>query len=108
MPDLETEQARLTELHAAFAAKLQNDMAAHKEKCAVLSSEANVKDRVATDKLRMAIELDAALKEKASALAKQEQAHEERLGALRARAAAIEREMDKESAARANPARAGS
>ena len=108
MPDLETEQARLTELHTAFAAKLASDMSKHKEQCAALNSELNVKERVAADKLKLAIELDEALKQKAEALNKREQAHEERLGALRARAAAIERELDEDAASRANPPRIGS
>jgi hypothetical protein len=111
MADLEplaAEQARLKELHAAFAAKLDKDLALHKEKCAEQDFELRVREKVAADKLQLAIELDAALKERTIALDRKEQAHNEKQAVLRARGAAILREMNEAEAARASPARVGS
>lgn len=108
MADFETEQARLTELHTAFGAKLASDMLKHKEQCAALNSELNVREKVATDRLRLATELDAALKERTIALERKEQAHNEMHEAVRSRFAALISEMDKDAAARAAPARVGS
>jgi hypothetical protein len=109
MADLETkladEQARLKELHVAFAEKLDKDMALHKAKCAEHDSELRVRERVAADKLQLVFELDEALKERALALDKKEKAHEEKHAAARSRFAALISEMDQAEAARANPAR---
>ncbi len=102
---LAEQQSKLAELHQAFGAKLASDMSKHKEQCAALSSEVNVQQMVATDKLKLAMELDAALKERAIALDRREQAQNEKHIALRARAAAVLREMETEAAARAQAAK---
>jgi hypothetical protein len=100
MADLEplaAEQARLKELHAAFAAKLDKDLALHKEKCAEQDFELRVRERFAADKLKLAIELDAALKERTIALDRKEQAHNEKHAKVREAAAAIILEMEAEA-----------
>ena len=101
---LAEQQSKLAELHQAFGAKLASDMSKHKEQCAALSSELNVRERVAADKLKLAVELDVALKERAIALDRKEQAHNEKHQKVRAAAAAIILQMEAEAAARAKAA----
>ena len=105
---LADQQTKLAELHAAFATKLDAAAAAHRTECAQRDTELRIREKVAADKLTIAIELDAALKERAVALEKQAQAHNEKREAVRSRFAALIDEMDKDAAARATPARVGS
>src|ERR1700676_5097533 len=103
--DLETQltdqQTKLAELHAAFAAKLDAAAAAHKQQCAELSAELRVRERSVADKLRVAIELDAALKDRATALDRKEKALLEKHAAVRGAITTMVSEMENEAAARA-------
>jgi hypothetical protein len=105
MADLDVQlvdqQAKLAELHTAFATKLDSAAAAHRAECAARDTELRIRERLAADKLQMAIDLDAALKEKAIALDRREQAHNEKHAKARDAAAAIILEMEAEAAARA-------
>lgn len=105
---LAEQQTKLAELHAAFATKLDVAAAAHKAACAQRDSELGVREQRANEKLQLAIELDKALKERAIALERKEQAHNAKREVVRSRFAALEREMEMEAAARATPARVGS
>jgi len=99
------QQAKLADLHTAFSAKLDAAAAAHKTECAQRDAELRVREKVAAEKLQMAIDLDAALKAKAAELQRKEQAHEQKHASVRARFAALVAEMDKDVAARAVSAR---
>jgi hypothetical protein len=66
--------ANLADMHAAFATRLDAAAAAHRAKCAARESELNVREKVAADKMKLLIETDEALKERARALDRKEQA----------------------------------
>jgi hypothetical protein len=102
------QQSKLADLHAAFSARLDAVAAAHKTECAQRETDLRVREKCAAEKLQIAIDLDAALKAKAAELERRERAHNDQQGAVRARFAALEREMDEDAAARANPQRIGS
>jgi hypothetical protein len=105
---LADQKTKLAELHAAFATRLDVAAAAHRAECAERNFELNVREKVAADKLQLAIELDGALKERTIALERKELAHNEKHEAVRSRFAALISEMDKDASARASPARVGS
>ena len=79
-------------------------MAKLKEKRAEHDAEMAAREKVAADKLKLAIQLDAALKERAIAVGRKEQAHNEKHAKVREAAAAIILEMEAEAAARAKAA----
>jgi hypothetical protein len=83
MADLDAQvadhQAKLAELHAAFSTKLDTAAAAHRAECAARDSELRVRERLLSDKLRLLSETDAALKERAIALDRQQQGVMQRL-----------------------------
>ena len=112
MPDLDAQlaeqQTKLAELHAAFSTRLDAAAAAHRSECAERDSELNVREKVVTDKMKLLIETDEALKERALDLDKKERAHEQKVAAARALAAAMLSKMEVEAATRASPARVGS
>src|SRR5580700_1991435 len=103
--DLETQLAEqktaLAELHAAFSSKLDAAAAAHRQQCDELSAELRVRERSVADKLKLAIDLDAALKERAIALDRKEKALLEKHAAVRGAITGMVGEMEKEAAARA-------
>jgi len=99
---------QLQELHAAFAEKLAKDMALHKAKCAEQDAELRIREKVAAEKMQVALELAEALKERQRVIEKKEKEHAEKHAAVRVRFAALVCEMDQAAAARAKPARIGS
>lgn len=95
---------KLELLHKAFGEKLASDLSKHKEQCAALSFELSVKEINAAQTLKLAMELDAALKEKKLQLDRKEQAVDAKHAKAREAAAAIVLEIEAEAAARAQAA----
>jgi hypothetical protein len=104
--DLETQLAEqktaLAELHAAFSSKLDAGAAAHRQQCAEQSAELRIREMAVADKLKLAIALDVALKERAIALDRKERALLEEHSSVRSALAGIADAIDKEAAARAS------
>ena len=100
---LADQQAKLAELHAAFSAQLDAAAAAHRTECAARDSELRIREKVASDKMKLLIETDEALKERARVIEKKENEHAKKHSAMQSRMRALLAEIDREEAARANP-----